>query len=83
MENENPVRVIFTQRAVMADASGNVSFEAQPNDVRDLRADQAQRWIRRGMAEIYDPEKHAADQEGEAPPPPAGRKGRQAGAPAA
>lgn len=54
MAEAKTVVVKFVELAVKYDENGVPVFGAQAGEIMELAEDQAQRWIRRGKAEIYD-----------------------------
>lgn len=54
MAEAKQVTVKFLDLAVKYDENGVPIFGAQAGEIVELAEDQAQRWIRRGKAELYD-----------------------------
>lgn len=72
------MKVKFTQDAELRNAANELVFEAKSGDVMDLKDDAADRWIKRGKAEMVDKENPAQQYmaEGAKAPAPTGRRAR-------
>ena len=50
------MRVKFTDHAILQHRDGVVEFEAQAGEIRDLKEDVAQRWMKRNKAVLFSEE---------------------------